>query len=131
MIGKEIVSQRSATVAEVKEIMEAQKAARELGFEQQVTMEYAQKAAKLDAKKAQKLVSALEKMEKLTPEIAVKIVDMMPASKEQLMVIVSKERYTLSEKEIEQIIGLMHVKEKKAEKEEKKAEKEEKKEKEE
>lgn len=113
MIGKEIVSQRSATVAEVKEIMEAQKADRELGFEQQVTMEYAQKVAKLDAKKAQKFVAVLEKMEKLTPEIAVKIVDMMPASKEQLMVIVSKERYTLSEKEVEQIIALMHGKEKK------------------
>jgi len=121
MIGKETVSSRPATVAEVKEIMEAQKASRELGFEQQVTLEYSQKVAKLDGKKAQKLVAELEKTEKLTPEIAVKIADMMPASKEQLMVIVSKERYTLSEKEVEHVLGLLHGKAKK-EKEEKEKE---------
>ncbi len=121
MIGKETVSSRPATVAEVKEIMEAQKASRELGFEQQVTMEYSQKVAKLDAKKAQKLVAELEKTEKLSPEVAVKIVDMLPANKEQLMVIVSKERYTLSEKEVEHVLGLLHGKAKK-EKEEKEKE---------
>ncbi|MFA6035621.1 MAG: hypothetical protein WC759_01555 [Candidatus Micrarchaeia archaeon] len=113
MIGKEVVSQRPALVAEVKEIMEAQKAARELGFEQQVTMEYAQKAAKLDAKKALKLVAELGKMEKLTADVTAKIVDMMPMNKEQLMVIVSKERYTLSEKEVEHVLGILHGKAKK------------------
>lgn len=113
MIGKEVVSSKPATIAEVKEIMEEQKAQRELGFEQQVTMEYAQKVAKQDAKHSQKLLNALGKLEKLTPEVSVKIVDMMPASKEQLMVLVSKERYTLSEKEIEQVLGILHGKEKK------------------
>jgi len=112
MIGKEVVSSKPVTVAEVKEILEAQKAQRELGFEQQATLDYAQKVAKQDAKHAQKLLSALGMIEKLTPEVAVKLVDMMPANREQLMVIVSKERYTLSEKEVEQVLGILHGKEK-------------------
>jgi DNA-directed RNA polymerase subunit F len=110
MIGKEIVSSRPATIAEVKETMEAQKAARELGFEQQVTLEYSQKVAKTDAKKSLKLVAELEKMEKLTPDMATKVADMMPANKEQLMVIVSKDRYTLNDKEVEQVLGILHGK---------------------
>ena len=118
MIGKEIVSSKPITVSEVKEILEEQKAGREMGFEQQATLDYAQKLAKHDAKHAQKLVVALGKIERITPDLAVKIVDMMPANKEQLLVIVSKERYTLNEKEVEQVLGALHGKESAKEKKE-------------
>ena len=107
MIGRNIESARPATIAEVEALLQAQKDGRELSFEQQTTLDYAKKVAKTSSKSAQSLVKELVKMEKLTPEVACKLVDLLPVNKEQLTAVVSKERYTLSEKEIEQILALL------------------------
>jgi DNA-directed RNA polymerase subunit F len=107
MIGRNIESARPATIAEVEALLQAQKDVRELSFEQQTTLDYAKKVAKTSSKAAQSLVKELLKLEKLTPEVACKLVDLLPLNKEQLTAVVSKERYTLSEKEIEQILALL------------------------
>ena len=107
MIGRNIESARPATIAEVEALLQAQKDVRELSFEQQTTLDYAKKVAKTSAKGAQSLVKELVKLEKLTPEVACKLVDLLPVNKEQLTAVVSKERYTLSEKEIEQILAAL------------------------
>ncbi|VVC03459.1 RNA polymerase Rpb4 [Candidatus Burarchaeum australiense] len=107
MIGRNIESARPVTVAEVKALLEEQKAGHELSFEQQTTLEYAQKVASTTSKNAQAMVKELMKMEKLTPEVACKLVDLLPVNKEQLLAVVSKERYTLNEKEVEQILAIL------------------------
>ncbi|MDO8339203.1 MAG: RNA polymerase Rpb4 family protein [Candidatus Burarchaeum sp.] len=107
MIGRNIASARPATIAEVEALLQAQKDGRELSFEQQTTLDYAKKVAKTSSKSAQSLVKELVKLEKLTPEVACKLVDLLPVNKEQLTAIVSKERYTLSEKEIEQVLSML------------------------
>ncbi len=107
MIGRNIESARPATIAEVEALLQAQKDGRELSFEQQTTLDYAKKVAKTSSKSAQSLVKELLKLEKLTPDVACKLVDLLPVNKEQLTAIVSKERYTLSEKETEEILAML------------------------
>lgn len=107
MIGRNIGSARPITIAEVEALLQEQKDRRELSFEQQTTLDYSKKVAMTSGKAAHTLVKELTKLEKLTPEVACKLVDLLPVNKEQLMAIVSKERYTLSEKEIGQILAVL------------------------
>lgn len=107
MIGKPSGGVRPVTVAEVHDIMAGEKEKRELGFEQQATLDYAKKVKKLSAKDAGELAGKLQKVEKIAPEIAVKIADLLPATKEHLGIIVSKERYTLNEKEVKDVLELV------------------------
>jgi len=107
MVGRKVDSTRPATVAEVLELLEAEKEKRELSFEQQTTLDYARKIAKTTGKAAKAMEKELLKMEKLTPDTAAKIVDLLPSTKEQLNAIVSKERYTLTEKEVGQILDIL------------------------
>ena len=107
MIGRRVDSTKPITVAEVRELLEGEKEKRELSFEQQSALDYSQKVAKTTAKGADSMVQELVKIEKLTSEVAVKIVDMMAENKEQLAAIISKERYTLTEKEIGQILDIL------------------------
>ena len=62
MIGKGVSKEKSATLAEVLEILEKQKKMGELEYGQRLTYDYAQKFAKLDAKKARELMGELLKL---------------------------------------------------------------------
>ncbi|MEM4389326.1 MAG: RNA polymerase Rpb4 family protein [Candidatus Micrarchaeia archaeon] len=107
MIGKEIKATRAATLAEVAEILTQRKSEGELGFEQAATLEHAQKFAKLSAEKAAKLVAELGSIEKISPDAAAKIADLLPTNATELTLILAKERYTLSEKEIEEVLSIV------------------------
>lgn len=118
MIGKGANEIRPATLAEVEKILEKrQGTAGEFGFEQQTTLDYAKKFAKLKLSEAQSLVAELEKLE-VKPEIAVKLADVLPVNKAQLTLILAKDRATTPEKlfsEIEEVIAKYAKKAKKIE----------------
>jgi len=65
-----------------------------LGLEQRFTLEYAQKFAKLGKRKAADMQEKLMEVKKMTPEAAVKIVDLLPANADQLKLIFAKEKIT-------------------------------------
>jgi DNA-directed RNA polymerase subunit F len=52
-------------------------------------------------------MSELLKLEKMKPEIAVRIADILPMSNDEIRSIYAKERYTLSEAELKQILELV------------------------
>jgi DNA-directed RNA polymerase subunit F len=52
-------------------------------------------------------VNKLLEMEKMKPEIAIHIADIMPLSRDELRSIYAKERFTLVEEELDQILGLV------------------------
>jgi DNA-directed RNA polymerase subunit F len=47
------------------------------------------------------------KLEKMKPEIAVRIADILPLSNDEIRSIYAKERYTLTESELKQILDLV------------------------
>ncbi len=112
MIIKEVVSEELLTLAEVKDILnklqdERLKNGEELRYEQRRAIEHANKFAKTSAKSSRALVEALLKLEKMKPEIAIHIADIMPKTKDELRSVYAKERYTLIEKELETILDLV------------------------
>lgn len=107
MIGKETRNSKPATLAQVKEILGKRKQEGELGFEQQATMEYSEKFAKLTTESADALVQELSTMEKLKPDAVAKIADLLPKSASQLNIILSKERYTLTKEETTEVLSIV------------------------
>ena len=109
MIGRKINSARPVNLSEVEEVLAKRKEEGELGFEQQATLDYASKFKKLDKDKAYELATKVRELvgEKISEESAVKIADILPRSKEELLVILARERAELSEGQIKEVIKLV------------------------
>jgi len=122
MIGKGANEIRPAMLAEVEKILDKrQGTAGEFGFEQQTSLEYAKRFSHLKYNDAKEMLGELEKLE-VKLETAVKIVDLLPKNKSQLMLILVKDKVELAEKKMEKVEALIAEYSKKARKFEPKAE---------
>jgi DNA-directed RNA polymerase subunit F len=63
--------------------------------------------AKNTPEQARDLVAALLKLEKMKPDIAFRIANIMPRTRDELRAIYAKERFTLTGEELEQILSLV------------------------
>ena len=110
MIVKSIIKEDLLTLAEVKEILDQIKLNRadeeELGYELRRAMRHAELFSKGTADESRCMVEELMKLEKMTPEIAIKIADVRPNTKDELRAIYAKERFTLSEEELNGILDI-------------------------
>lgn len=112
MIVKQIISEEILTLGEVRDLLEEVKKEREneskeLGYELRKAISHAEIFSRLDAKKSRELMDELLKLEKMKSEIAVRIADILPMSNDEVRSIYAKERYTLSEPELKQILELV------------------------
>jgi len=111
MIVKSILQEEILTLAEVREILEQIRLKRadeeELGYELRRAMRHADLFSKGSAEENRALVAELMKMEKMSREIAIKIADIRPANKDELRAIYAKERFTLSEEELNRILDIV------------------------
>lgn len=110
MIVKSIINEELLTLAEVKEILDQIKLVRadeeELGYELRRAMRHAEIFAKGSGEESRHIVDELLKLEKMTSEIAIKIADIRPKTKDELRAIYAKERFTLSEEELDRILDI-------------------------
>lgn len=97
---------RPVTLAEVKDILDREQAARaELTYEQKLAHEHVTFFAKLPAKKADELVKKLVALGgRVTEAHARKIVDVMPTHPDDLRAIFAKDRSVPDPAEIDRII---------------------------
>jgi len=99
------------TLAEVKEALDEIKLKRadeeELGYELRRAIRHAELFAHGTAEESRRMVEELMKLEKMTQEIAVKIADIRPITKDELRAIYAKERFTLSEEELNGILEIV------------------------
>ncbi|MDQ1283177.1 MAG: DNA-directed polymerase subunit [Euryarchaeota archaeon] len=98
-------------MAEVKEILDQIRLKRaeeeELGYELRRAIRHAELFSKGTAEESRAMVAELMKLEKMSPEIAVKIADIRPITKDELRAIYAKERFTLSEEELNNILEIV------------------------
>ncbi|HIH45435.1 MAG TPA: RNA polymerase Rpb4 family protein [Candidatus Methanoperedenaceae archaeon] len=111
MIVKQVVGEENLTLAEVKGILDNTRAERagetkELGYELRKAIAHSEAFAKLDPKKSRELVNELLKLEKMKPEIAIRIADILPQSNDEIRALYAKERFTLSEDDLKKILEL-------------------------
>ena len=96
------------SLADVKELLEKEKDNREeLMPEQKLALSHAESFAKLSKTKVKKLVAELVKMDQMSESNAYKIADLMPEEPEEVRAIFSKERFTLTKEETDQVLKLV------------------------
>ncbi len=112
MIVKNILDEELLTIPEVKEVLDhirEERADRDekLGYELSKAINHTDMFAKTSSEKSRELVNRLVTLEKMKPEIAVRIADIMPLSRDELRAIYTKERYTLLEQELDEMLEMV------------------------
>ncbi|MBN1455201.1 MAG: RNA polymerase Rpb4 family protein [Methanomicrobia archaeon] len=116
MIVKEILDESVLTLAEAKETLqtlrgrgrgaekEEEGAEEEIRYERRKASEHTSKFAKQGAESSRALVDELNELPKMKESIAVRIADLVPKSPNEVRAIYAKERFTLTEADIESIL---------------------------
>lgn len=109
---KGIVDEERITLSEVRETLLAVEASRlesgsELPYELRRSIEHANQLSKTSTENARSLVEKLLTLEKIKPDIAYRITNLMPRTRDELRAIYAKERFTLSGEELDEIIDLV------------------------
>ncbi|MHC1631591.1 MAG: RNA polymerase Rpb4 family protein [Methanotrichaceae archaeon] len=112
MIVKNILSEDLLTLAEVKEILEYVKLRRvgeseDLGYDLRRAISRSEIFAQGTSEESRHMVEELLKLEKMTPEIAIKIADIRPHSKDELRALYAKERFTLVNEDLDAILDIV------------------------
>ncbi|MDD4072250.1 MAG: RNA polymerase Rpb4 family protein, partial [Desulfobacterales bacterium] len=107
-----ITSEEKVTLPELRTVIlgvesERIAAEKEMSYEFRRSMEHANQLAKTSPEKSRELVNLLLKQEKMKPEIAYRIANIMPKSRDEVRAIFAKERFTLSPEELDSITGLV------------------------
>ncbi len=76
----------------------------EMRYERRKAYEHTTKFAKLGAEESRTLITQLLELPKMKEEIAVRIADLLPKSKDEVRAVYAKERFTLTEEDIEEIL---------------------------
>ncbi|MFH1773906.1 MAG: RNA polymerase Rpb4 family protein [Methanobacteriota archaeon] len=109
MIGKKILEDKPISSAEAKAVLEeAVKKSKEPNYEQKITLEHLAKFVKMSSEESMKKIEELMKSNaKIKPEIAVKLVDLLPEDEDDVRAIFAKERFALTKEEIAGILKLI------------------------
>ncbi len=95
MLGRKVEGAKPVSLPHVRAILEQRSAEPDFGYEQQMSLDYARKFAKLTPADADKLAADLAEFDALKPETITKIVDILPAHLSTLQAILAKDRITL------------------------------------
>jgi len=109
---KAVISEEKVTLPEMRSVLlgvEAERIAaeKEMSYEFRRSMEHANTLAKTSPENARALVAELVQTEKMKPEIAYRIANIMPKTRDEVRAIFAKERYTLTPEELDKIIELV------------------------
>ena len=109
---KGIISEEKVTLPELKEILikvesERLEASKEMSYELRKSIEHANQLSKTSAERSRDLVESLLKLEKMKPDIAYRITNIMPRTRDELRAIYAKEKYTLTGEELDGIIDIV------------------------
>lgn len=110
MIVKNILKEELLTLAEVRAILDEIRTKRaseeELGYELRRAIRHAELFSKGTAEESRLMVEELNRLEKMSPDIAIKIADIRPKTRDELRAIYAKERFNLSEEELDAILEI-------------------------
>ncbi|MCK4365623.1 MAG: hypothetical protein KAW45_06205 [Thermoplasmatales archaeon] len=99
---------RPVSLSEVKSILKKiEKERGEMLYEQKIALEHAHTFAKMPVKKTTDLVKELSKLEFLQEIHVYKIADILPTTEDDIKTIFAKERMTLGENEIKNILEIV------------------------
>jgi len=109
---KAVQGEERITLAELKETLGEmsevrQGEATEMAYELRRSIDHATHLARNTPEQARDLVAALLALEKMKPDIAYRIANIMPRTRDELRAVYAKERFTLTGEELDQILTLV------------------------
>jgi DNA-directed RNA polymerase subunit F len=100
---------RYVSLSEVKNILKKiSKERKELNYGQKIALEHSEKFARLPIKKTNDMIDELKKLESIEEIHAYKIADILPLTADDVKAIFAKERVTLSENTIKNILDIVN-----------------------
>jgi len=107
MANKDIISEQAITTAEVKKLLkDISKNKEEMDYVQKKTLAHAEKSAKVSLKDAQAMQKEFGEMG-LDAEKAIEIINIMPATRDELRTIFSKERKQPETEDMDKIMDVV------------------------
>ena len=102
-----VVSMKPASLYEVKEVLKARKTEKELNYEQDLTMKYVERFAKLTEKQTADLTEKLSEIEFLKENelLVFEIINVLPTRLEQLQLMIPK-NISPGEEELKAVLAL-------------------------
>ncbi|VVB56688.1 Uncharacterised protein [uncultured archaeon] len=98
MLGRKVEGAHPVSLVEVRRILEERSAEPDFGYEQQTSLDYARKFAKLTPEDAAKMAKELgEEIPALKGEALAKIIDMLPLHASSITAILAQSRIALSD----------------------------------
>ncbi len=94
-------------MAVAKEILAEREKRGELIYEQKAALEHLKKFTKLSRDKAERLMEEISAVVKLSDEVLIQLVDILPKTPEELRTILAMERFSLREEEIQKILEII------------------------
>ncbi len=99
---------RYVSLAEVKDILKEEAEKRELTYEQSLALSHAEQFVKLNKEETDELIEKLQdEFDFMKEKIAYKTADILPTDADGVLAVFSKDRYTPSKDEIEDITNLI------------------------
>jgi DNA-directed RNA polymerase subunit F len=109
MIVKAVLGEENLTLSEVKDILAELKTTNpeDESYEFRRALDHVTTFAKLTAAQSRQLVDTLKSLEKMKEEIAIRIADIIPLSRDEVRSIYAKERFSLTEAELDEILDII------------------------
>jgi DNA-directed RNA polymerase subunit F len=109
---KAVMGEERITLSELKETLahvegERREKATEMSYELRRSIDHVNHLAKIPGERARDLVEELLKLEKMKPDIAYRIANILPRTRDELRAIYAKERFTLTGDELDGILALV------------------------
>ena len=109
---KRVVSEERMLLPELRDTLLTVEAARleseeEMSYELRKSIEHANQLSKTSSERARALVVELLKLEKMKEDIAYRIANLMPRTRDELRAIYAKERFNLTAEELDEILDLV------------------------
>ncbi|MDD1706006.1 MAG: RNA polymerase Rpb4 family protein [Methanoregulaceae archaeon] len=109
---KAVLSEERVTLSEVREVLmkvEAERIAseKEMSYELRKSIEHANQTSRMPAEKSRDLVKELLTLEKMKPDIAYRIANIAPRTRDELRAIYAKEKFSLTGEELDAIVGIV------------------------
>jgi DNA-directed RNA polymerase subunit F len=109
---KAIRSEEKVTLSEMRDVLanveaERLESGKELSYELRRSIEHANMLTKMPPGNSRALVEDLQKLEKMKPDIAFRIANIAPRTRDELRAVYAKEKFSLTGEELDEILELV------------------------
>lgn len=102
-----VINIEPVAMSRAMEVLVKRETQGELNYEQKLALEHLKKFTKLSEKDAEKFIKDMSSIIKMSPDTLIQIANIMPGSADELRMIFAREKFSLKEEEIKNILDVV------------------------